>query len=235
MSDAYHHHHHHDDTHDFVSANQAFFDKHAHQADHRPQAAELAASVCNAVLQAYSFDKEATVVLDYACGTGIVARGIAPHCKTLIGVDISQGMVEEFNKGVQDHGALFPEIPTEKMRAIRAELKGEETELEGVKFDIVMCSLAYHHIEDIAAVTALLTFFLKPGGTLIVVDYPKMDVAAVPSEALPAIAHKGGISEIALKEVYDGAGLGNFEWVLFKGPKSGMHPEDIFLAKGVKI
>lgn len=82
--------------------------------------------MCHAILQAYPFDKEATVVLDYACGTGkqsvqdlllvatkamrpspgIVARSLAPHCKTLIGVDISQGMVDEFNKGVQSHGAL---------------------------------------------------------------------------------------------------------------------------------
>lgn len=80
--------------------------------------------MCRAILQAYPFDKEATVVLDYACGTGkqsvqdlllvatkapspgIVARSLAPHCKTLIGVDISQGMVDEFNKGVQSHGAL---------------------------------------------------------------------------------------------------------------------------------
>jgi hypothetical protein len=97
------------------------------------------------------------------------------------------------------------------------------------------CSLAYHHIDDIAAVTRLLAFFLKPGGSLLVVDYPTMDVAAVPDEVLPAIAHKGGISEVSIKEVYDGAGLGHFERVLFKGPKSSMHPEDIFLAKGVKL
>ncbi|KAJ6500706.1 S-adenosyl-L-methionine-dependent methyltransferase [Mycena sanguinolenta] len=228
MSDIHHHSHHHH-PHDFASANQAFFDKHAQQADHRPQAAEMAASVCNAILQAYSFDKEASVVLDYACGTGIVARGIAPHCKTLLGVDISQGMVDEFKKGVQDH-----EISAGKMRAVRAELKGEDTELEGIKFDVVMCSLAYHHFGDIAAVTRLLTFFLKPRGTLIVVDYPKMNAAAVPVEALPVIAHAGGITEAALQEVYDGAGLGDFQWVLFDGPKSDMHPEGLFLAKGVK-
>ncbi|KAF7359141.1 Methyltransf-25 domain-containing protein [Mycena sanguinolenta] len=190
----------------------------------------MAASVCNAILQAYSFDKEATLVLDYACGTGIVARGIAPHCKTLLGVDISQGMVDEFNKGAENHG-----ISTEKMRAVRMELKGEDTELEGIKFDVVMCSLAYHHFGDMAAVTRLLTFFLKPGGTLIVVDYPKMDAAAVPVEALSVIAHAGGVTEVALKEVYDGVGLGDFQWVLFQGPKSDIHPEGLFLAKGIKI
>ncbi|KAJ7184498.1 S-adenosyl-L-methionine-dependent methyltransferase [Mycena filopes] len=225
MSDAHHHH-----QHDFTSANQAFFDKHAHEADHRPKAAEMAESVCKAILEAYPFDKETTTVLDYASGTGIVARGLRQHCKTLLGVDISQGMVDEFNKGVENNG-----ISSEQMRAVRADLKGDESELDGLKFDVVMCSLAYQHIADVAAVTRTLAFFLKPGGTLIVVDFPTMDVATVPAEVVDSIAHKRGISEATIREVYDNAGLGEFQRVMFKGPKVAMHPEDIFLAKGVKL
>ncbi|KAJ7700863.1 S-adenosyl-L-methionine-dependent methyltransferase [Mycena rosella] len=215
--------------HDFAAANQALFDQHAHHAEHRPLAPEMAQSVFAAILQAYPFDREATAVMDYACGTGIVSRRLAAHCKTLVGVDISQGMVDQFNKGVQSHG-----ISSEQMRAVRAELKGEAGELEGTKFDIVLCSLAYHHFGDIAATTRLLAFFLKPGGTLIVVDFPTMDIAAVPADFVDVIAHKGGIPEAAIKEVYDGAGLGGFRYVLFKGPKSDMHPEEMFLASGVK-
>ncbi|KAK7035886.1 S-adenosyl-L-methionine-dependent methyltransferase [Favolaschia claudopus] len=158
-----HHHHHH---HDFAAANQALFDKHAHEADQRPDAAEVAAKIAEAILKAYPFDRDNTLVLDYACGTGIVARSIVPHCKTYIGVDISQGMVDQFTKGAEAHG-----IPTEKMRAIRTELKGEDHELDGIKFDVVMCSLAYHHIGDILSVTRLLAFFLKP------VNFPDADIS----------------------------------------------------------
>ncbi|KAK7036009.1 Methyltransf-25 domain-containing protein [Favolaschia claudopus] len=226
MSSEHSHHHHHD----FAAANQALFDKHAHEADQRPDAAEVASKISEAILQAYSFDKDSTLVLDYACGTGIVARNIVPHCKTYIGVDISQGMVDQFTKGAQAHG-----ISTDKMRAIRTELKGEDHELDGTKFDVVMCSLAYHHIGDILSVTRLLAFFLKPGGTLIVVDFPNMNAMTIPEEFSHSIAHRGGISESAIKEAYEAAGLGEFELVLFKGPKSTMHPEDIFLAKGAKL
>ncbi|KAJ7221543.1 S-adenosyl-L-methionine-dependent methyltransferase [Mycena pura] len=232
MSSPHHHHHYPaNQTHhtDYVSANQAFFDQHAHQAEHRPMASELAESVRNAILNAYPFDKDATAILDYACGTGIVSRGLAPHCKTLVGVDISQGMVDEFNKGVQNHG-----LSAEQMRAVRTELKGEDSELGGDKFDVVMCSLAYHHIEDITAVTRLLAFFLKPGGVLLVVDLPTMDITALPPGAAGMIPHKGGVSEDAIKAAFSGAGLQDFELVLFKGPKTPMHTEDIFLAKGVK-
>jgi predicted TPR repeat methyltransferase len=45
-------------------------------------------------------------VLDFACGTGIVSRGLVPHCKKLVGVDISQGMVDEFNKNAAEHGSF---------------------------------------------------------------------------------------------------------------------------------
>ncbi|KAJ7144936.1 S-adenosyl-L-methionine-dependent methyltransferase [Mycena crocata] len=224
MSEGAHHHHH-----DFASANQALFDEHAHKAEHRPHAPELAESVSNAILQAYPFDKDTTTVLDYACGTGIVSRRLAPHCKTLLGVDISQGMVDEFNKGVQSHS-----LNTEQIRALRAELKGEDTELDGMKFDIIICSLAYHHFGDIAAVTTLLTFFLKPGGTLLVADFPTMDPTALPVGFEHVVAHSHGISEAAIKGVYEGAGLQGFHQVLFKGPKTDLHPEVIFLAKGIK-
>ncbi|KAJ7494420.1 S-adenosyl-L-methionine-dependent methyltransferase [Mycena galericulata] len=216
--------------HDFASVNQAVFDKHASHADHRPMAAELAESVSSAILQAYPFDKEATAVLDYACGTGIVSRRLAPHCKTLVGVDISQGMVDEFNKGVQSLG-----IPTTQISAVRADLKGEESELEGAKFDVVVCSLAYHHLEDIAAATRLLAFFLKPGGALLVVDFPTMDVSAIPADFAHTVAHKGGVSKAVIREAYDGAGLVDFRRVVFMGPKTPMHPEEIFLASGVRL
>ncbi|KAJ6630224.1 S-adenosyl-L-methionine-dependent methyltransferase [Mycena sp. CBHHK59/15] len=221
--------------HSFAHANQAHFDQHAHHVDHLPTATELAESVYCAILKAYPFDKDSTMVMDYACGTvydlGIVSRGIAPHCKALVGVDISQGMVDEFNKGVEING-----IPTEKMRAIRAELKGEEPELDGNKFDVVMCSLAYHHFEDIVAVTRTLAFFLKPSGVLLIVDFPTMDAAGmnVPEDIQRTIAHKHGIPEAAIQEVYAAAGLEDVQLVFFKGPKSDMHPEDIFVASGVK-
>jgi hypothetical protein len=79
-------------------------------------------------------------------------------------------------------------------------------------------------------VTRILTFFLKPGGTLIVVDYPEMDATAVPKEALPAIAHKSGISETGLKAARD------FQQVLFKGPKSGMYaPRRYLLGEGGEV
>ncbi|KAF7323453.1 Methyltransf-25 domain-containing protein [Mycena chlorophos] len=208
--------------HDFASANQAFFDQHAHQADKRHGAEEMAQSIRQAILEAYPFSQEGTTVLDFACGTGIVSHGLVGRVQELVGVDISQGMVDQFNKSAAEHG-----IAPEKMRALRVELRGEDQELDGKKFDVVV---------DIVGTTRLLSFFLKPGGALLIVDFPIMDISKFPDEAAAAamIAHTHGVSEATMRDAYGQAGLGGFEWKLFKGPKGGMHPEDVFLAKGVK-
>ncbi|KAF7294560.1 Methyltransf-25 domain-containing protein [Mycena indigotica] len=149
-----HPHPHHAHGHDYASANQAFFDQHAHEADQRHGAGELAKDIRDAILQAYKFDDQSTTLLDFACGTGIVSLGLAERCKKVVGVDISQGMVDQYNKNAAERDI--------SSQALRIELKGEDSELDGTKFDVVMCSLAYHHIQDIVSTTRLLSFFLKP-------------------------------------------------------------------------
>ncbi|KAF8328899.1 uncharacterized protein EI90DRAFT_3063933 [Cantharellus anzutake] len=77
-------------------------------------------------------------------------------------------MVEYFNKRVMEQG-----ISSDEMRAVCVELKGEDGELEGMEFDVVMCAQAYHHLPSIEDTTKILAHFLKPGGTLMVVDLAK--------------------------------------------------------------
>ncbi|RIA98250.1 hypothetical protein C1645_750388 [Glomus cerebriforme] len=60
------------------------------------------------------------------------------------------------------------------MKAICLELKESEgDQLNGRKFDLIVCVSAYHHIEDIASITRILAFYLKPSGKLIVLDLMK--------------------------------------------------------------
>ncbi len=55
--------------------------------------------------------------------------------KSLLGVDISQGMVDQFNLKAANEG-----IPPRKMGAVRVELKGDPGELGGQKFDVIIVS-----------------------------------------------------------------------------------------------
>lgn len=67
--------------------------------------------------------------------SGLLCRELAPHCKQIVGVDISQGMVDVFNTRVANQG-----IDPDEMKAVCLDLRGAEGELEGVKFDVVVVS-----------------------------------------------------------------------------------------------
>lgn len=157
------------DTH--AEANRAHFNQDASKYDARPMALKLAKDVSEFVTDKYTdmFDEDQseTVLMDYACGTGLISQSLATYVKKIVGVDISDGMVDYYNTRVANQG-----IDPDEMKAVCVELKGSRApdELEGVKFDVVLCSMAYHHFRSIEETTSTLMFHLKPGGKLIIID-----------------------------------------------------------------
>lgn len=69
--------------------------------------------------------------------SGLISRELAPYAKTIVGVDITQALVDNYNHRVENQG-----IAPDEMRAVCAELKGEEGELDGLKFDVIVVSLS---------------------------------------------------------------------------------------------
>lgn len=63
---------------------------------------------------------------------GLISKELVPHAKTILGVDISQGVVDVYNKRFSDQG-----LGTEVVHAIQKELTGAEGELDGRKFDVI--------------------------------------------------------------------------------------------------
>lgn len=68
----------------------------------------------------------------------MISRSLYPHVKSILGVDISDGMVSEFNANVLKHG-----LDPSKIKAVQAELgKDLPAELEeGNKFDVIVVSI----------------------------------------------------------------------------------------------
>jgi predicted TPR repeat methyltransferase len=66
---------------------------------------------------------------------GLVSRALSAYCKRNVGVDISQGMVDQFNKRIDYQG-----LTSDEMQAVCAELKGQAGELGDEKFDAVVVS-----------------------------------------------------------------------------------------------
>jgi ubiquinone/menaquinone biosynthesis C-methylase UbiE len=141
----------------YAQANAEYFNKEVHQYEDLPGTRELMERISNAIRDAYAFNEDSTTVLDFACGIGMklvnsaylsystwlgmLSRKLAPHVKSIVGVDISQGSVEEYNLRVANQG-----IPPEEMRAVVAELKGLPGELNDAKFDIAVVSASLRFI-----------------------------------------------------------------------------------------
>ncbi|KAI0781499.1 S-adenosyl-L-methionine-dependent methyltransferase [Trametes elegans] len=222
------------DAHDFARANEAHFDEHAHKTDEEhPEARPIANLAAESMREAFPqyFDKERTELLDYACGVGYVSQALRPYVRNIVGVDISQKSVDIYNKQAEDLGFASD------IRAVRAELKGEPGELDGAKFDLVVCSAAYHHFPSIQETTRALASLLKPGGALLVVDIKAAPDGKVlfPENLFPLVPYRQGFTEEVMRAAFEDAGLTEFEMKDGKtkpeGPKIDLA---WFIARGVK-
>ncbi|KAF9533650.1 hexaprenyldihydroxybenzoate methyltransferase [Crepidotus variabilis] len=199
---------------------------------------EMRQKVSTTFKKQYEFDETKTTVLDFACGNGSISRELAGDSKSIVGVDISQTLVDSYNKRVSDQG-----ISPDKMRAVCVELKGEEGELDGLKFDVVVCSAAYHHFENVANMTKILTFFLKPGGVLLVLDIlDPEDInegtsgtsgSLFPAEFHHIVSHKKGFKTEDIRKIFEGAGL---TCSIDTSIHTELHGQDVvlFVARGQK-
>ncbi|KAG8769114.1 hypothetical protein FRC12_005168 [Ceratobasidium sp. 428] len=234
-SHVHHHHHHHSSV---LEANREHFDSQAHVHGYETnEIAQTLAKKCGAaILKAFPFDEDKTVAMDYACGVGLLSQTLAPHTRTLIGVDISPKSVTYFNERVANQG-----ISSDEMRAICVELKergvGEPDALDGIEFDVIVCTNAYHHFDDIGVVTKTLASYLKPGtGTLLVIDL----IRSPTSESLHkdhghVVAHKGGFVEEAVRDAFvKTANLQNFTFEVAFDMSQREKSVDLFIAKGVR-
>ena len=208
----------------------------------------------------YPFDENSTVVMDFACGVGVynppyflvysthtsilglISRELAPYTKSIVGVDITQALVDSYNQRVANQG-----ITPDEMRAVCTELKGKEGELNGLKFDVIVvsllinrdygrfhvdcvfaqCSASYHHFESIEDMTKILVFFLKPGAALLVVDiqdpseaHPHgfatqsntSNVHVIPQKFHHITPHTHGFKSDRIRKVFEDAGLTSFSF-----------------------
>jgi len=230
---------------DFAQANKLHFDGIAHEYDDRPLAIERARRSATMMRTAYDFDENSTSVMDYACGTGLISRELAPYAKRIIGIDISQGMVDQYNMRVHNQG-----IAPREMEAICVQLKGVSGELQDEKFDVIVCASAFHHFASIEDVTRTLVYFLKPGGALLVVDLNADYIRGqghhdhghehtsctdkhdelFPPEVHHIVAHRGGLDEQTMQVAFEGAGLTSFSLENWMTTKNGAN---LFLAKGI--
>ncbi len=100
-------------------------------------------------------------VLDVATGTGFTALAFAPHVHSVVGVDVSPGMLAEAYQRAEAEGIT---------NVTWTEGTAEVLPFPDATFCMVTCRIAPHHFLDLGQFLAEATRVLKPGGHLVLVD-----------------------------------------------------------------
>lgn len=152
-------------------------------------------------------------------------------------------MVEQYNQCAEKEG-----FATEKMHAIHGDLttdtssSPEFNSAEYNDFDLVIISMALHHVEDPAAMVRKLADRLANGGVLLVIDWVTAAESGCtqPDMKSGPVSHtvsRMGFAQAEVKEWFETAGVEDWGWRWFS--KRSKMPEEfgeqqLFLARGVK-
>ena len=141
-----------------MNTQQRDFDKKAATWDENPTRVKLAEDVVQAIKQAVPLlpDME---VLDFGCGTGLLALSLLPAVKSVTGADTSQGMLDVLEAKARAQGRAN----------VSTKLLHPGDKLSGA-YDLIISSMTLHHVEDTEALLAQMFQTLKPSGSLCLAD-----------------------------------------------------------------
>jgi len=101
------------------------------------------------------------IVLDIACGTGILTSAFAKYANSVVGIDITQSMLNEAIKKQKKENIIH----------IKFDLGGVESlPYEDNSFDIVFTRYSFHHFLDTKNIFDEMIRVCKVNGRIIVVD-----------------------------------------------------------------
>lgn len=101
------------------------------------------------------------IVLDVACGTGIVACAFAPIAKSVTGIDLTPAMLEQARQLAMRRGLTNVNWQHGNI---------ESLPFPDNSFSVVVSRYAFHHFLDPGAVLAEMTRVCEPGGRVLIVD-----------------------------------------------------------------
>ncbi|KAL5604400.1 uncharacterized protein BROUX77_004586 [Berkeleyomyces rouxiae] len=183
-------------------------------------------------------------LLDYACGTGLVSRALAPFTTQCVGIDISEAMIGVYNTKAENQG-----LTKEDMFAIHGDLldpavpsPAHLSDPEFFNFDIAAVGLGAHHFADPALAVKRLVERLKPGGVLMILDFIEHAPVAIDTVGVSSVMHHG-FSKEQVKTFFEEGGAGQgFDMailgrgMIFHGHGAGEASAErtVFIARGQK-
>ena len=177
-----------------MTTQKQLFDKAAATWDEKPSRVELAMKVAEAVFD-MAKPRDDSVVLDFGCGTGILALALARRVAKVVAADTSQGMLEQVRAKTASGG----------ISNVETALIGDDGELPPGPFDLVVVSMALHHVEDLDSVLERFAAILAPDGCVFIADLLEEDGSFhsdmdVPHKGFAPENLAGKFAELGLKE-----------------------------------
>lgn len=124
--------------------------------------------VAAAVRRLHGEPRRALDVADLGCGTGLSAADLRPYARTLLGVDLSAGMLEQARRR-----GLYDELLQQELVAVLA--------ARPRAFELLVCADTLIYIGDLAPVMAAAAAALRPGGHLV------FSIESLPDDAAQAV------------------------------------------------
>lgn len=124
-------------------------------------------------------------ILEFGCGTGLLGSNFIEDNNHFLGIDTSSGMLDVFK-------IKFSKFPNVKNLNLNLEDKTPElNDLSTSKFDLIISSMAFHHLLDPLAMLAKFKNYLHPEGAIAIIDLDEENGLFHPDPKKMGVHHFG--------------------------------------------
>lgn len=148
-----------------TTGSKSPFDRAAQSWDDNPVRVELAVTVAEAMAHEIPLAPQMQI-MDFGCGTGLIARSLAPQVRLVMAADTSAEMLAVLETKAKAIGltGIQPLL-----------LDDQHTSHNAVCYDAIVSSMVLHHIEDIPKLFRQLAQWCRPGGWVALADLEPED------------------------------------------------------------
>ncbi len=136
------------------------FDQKAASWDDDPVRVKLARDISHSILRDIPLTPDMDV-MDFGCGTGLIALQLSPWVRSVVGYDSSRGMLDVFKKKIFQQNRI----------GVEARFLDKEKNIGIIgQYHLIISSMTLHHVKDIKALLDQFYTALQPSGCLCIAD-----------------------------------------------------------------